>query len=63
MSAISSLHGEKKAPLPSVRAGAHEKGVEGYRIAQVQGDNGKMVEYATKTASSGRTWNKRRFFS
>jgi hypothetical protein len=49
MSAISSLHGEKKSNFTiGQRCGALRQAWKGYRIAKVQGDNGKMREYATK---------------
>jgi hypothetical protein len=49
MSAISSLHGEKKSNFTIGQSwGALRKAWKGYRIAKVQGDNGKMREYATK---------------
>lgn len=49
MSAISSLHSEKKSNFTIGQSwGALRKAWKGYRIAKVQGDNGKMREYATK---------------
>lgn len=49
MSAISSLHSEKKNNFTIGQSwGALRKAWKGYRIAKVQGDNGKMREYATK---------------
>jgi hypothetical protein len=49
MSAISSLQNEKKSNFTIGQSwGALRKAWKGYRIAKVQGDNGKMREYATK---------------
>jgi len=49
MSAISSLHNERKSNFTIGQSwGALRKAWKGYRIAKVQGDNGKMREYATK---------------
>jgi len=49
MSAISSLHAENKSNFTIGQSwGALRKAWKGYRIAKVQGDNGKMREYATK---------------
>lgn len=49
MSAISSLHSNTRGNFTIGQSwGALRKAWKGYRIAKVQGDNGKMREYATK---------------
>jgi hypothetical protein len=49
MSAISSLHNNSQSNFTTGQSwGALRKAWKGYRIAKVQGDNGKMREYATK---------------
>jgi len=49
MSAITSLHNSTRSNFTIGQSwGALRKAWKGYRIAKVQGDNGKMREYATK---------------
>jgi hypothetical protein len=48
MTAIMSLHPAQHSFSTGQSWGALRKAWKGYRIAKVQGDNGKMTEYATK---------------